>query len=276
MRCIVFQAQSPRCGYCTVPATVYCVLSTAGPRPPNTRQLILTYESFSKTYSKPVVGGVQLLNKAADKKGSEQILGSSKSKIIQQPNLVNVRAWWRRRGARGAGRRVASDSRGGFRGRGQRPRPPRRRARQCQGRCSRGQLTSGDARGTRRRPRAAVDSRPAAETHALRHTRAINRSRRRQRALLRRRAVLTSQVPEVARAAAATAPASRASPVAQPPHAHCTSSGALVMMVPGACWSTLTVSAVVIGRVGCVDTWCGARGQGEEVSSRAARRQRLR
>ncbi|CAH0702231.1 unnamed protein product [Spodoptera exigua] len=177
---------------------------------------------------------------------------------------------------RGAGRRVASDSRGGFRGRGQRPRPPRRRARQCQGRCSRGQLTSGDARGTRRRPRAAVDSRPAAETHALRHTRAINRSRRRQRALLRRRAVLTSQVPEVARAAAATAPASRTSPVAQPPHAHCTSSGALVMMVPGACWSTLTVSAVVVGRVGCVDTWCGARGQGEEVSSRAARRQRLR
>lgn len=166
-----------------------------------------------------------------------------------------MRAWWARRGragARGAGRRVASDSRGGFRGRGQRPRPPRRRARQCQGRCSRGQLTSGDARGTRRRPRAAVDTRPAAEAHALRRASAINRSRRRRRALLRRRAVRSSQVPEVARAAAAAATASRASTGAPPPHAHCTSSGALVMMVPGACWSTLTVSAVVRGRVGHV------------------------
>lgn len=160
------------------------------------RQLFLTW----------LLEGVflRVWNKAANKKGFEQIPTSNKSKIIQQPDLVNVRAWWRGAEARG----VASDSRGGFRGRGQRPRPPRRRARQCQGRCSRGQLTSGDARGTRRRPQAAVDSRPFAETHALWLARAINRSRRRQRALLRRRAVLTSQVPEVARAAAAAASAS--------------------------------------------------------------------
>lgn len=53
--------------------------------------------------------------------------------------------------------------------------PARRRARQCQGRCSRGQLTSGDARGTRRRLGAAVDSRPAAEPHALRARRPHSR-----------------------------------------------------------------------------------------------------
>ncbi|CAH2077009.1 unnamed protein product, partial [Iphiclides podalirius] len=60
----------------------------------------------------------------------------------------------------------ATDSRGGFRGRGQRPRPPRggERARQCQGRCS-GQLTSGDARGPRLVLRGAVGARPSSEVH---------------------------------------------------------------------------------------------------------------
>ncbi|CAH0406810.1 unnamed protein product [Chilo suppressalis] len=88
--------------------------------------------------------------------------------------------------------------------------PPRRRARQCQGRCSRGQLTSGDARGTRRRLcRGAVETRASNQSVVrLPGTRSAlfigdgGGAARYSGA----RAVLTSQVPEVARGAAAAPP----------------------------------------------------------------------
>ncbi|CAK1540742.1 unnamed protein product [Leptosia nina] len=59
-------------------------------------------------------------------------------------------------------------------------------------------------------------------------------------------AVITSQVPEVARGVSLCLRTPDRD-LRRPPHAHCTSSGALVIMVPGACWSTLTVLAVFFG-----------------------------
>lgn len=68
-----------------------------------------------------------------------------------------------------------------------------------------------------------------------------------------------SQVPEVARAACRLSSPGPQQNIHQqrPPHAHCTSSGALVMIVPGACWSTLTVSAVIVRIV--IGEWTSVR-----------------
>lgn len=102
--------------------------------------------------------------------------------IIQRPKLVNVTAGGstsegvaaergRRgeRGVEGRGRQIREEASAGgvsdLAAGGRWGAGAGRRARQCQGRCS-GQLTSGDARGTRCRLRGAVESRTPPETHA--------------------------------------------------------------------------------------------------------------